>query len=266
VPQNGLGLNITPTGIISVKMPNQAEMEILGQLETANFINPASNQDWIPLGSTGEIYTVGFVITEMFTALKGPEAQMEIVRQIAQGKSMDEAFESVFGTPWKTAVPIIARTIAKERANEIQHSHNLFFSNSIDNSINEYDIAIIATNANVREQIIKKLLEEVRISNMILEKVLFQNIDAYSAIEDLLSQKNANTWVNHPRRMFPIYQKIKQQLSENNQEKIYVAITGYDWGLGCNGLHFIDLVCFLKNTAVESIQTDLLDQKIQKSN
>ena len=159
----------------------------------------------------------------------------------------------------------VSLNIAKERANEIQHSHNLFFSNSIDNSIKEYDIAIIATNANVREQIIKKLLEEVRISYMILEKVLFQNIEAYSAIEDLISQKNVKTWVNHPRRMFPTYQKIKQHLSENNQEKIYVAITGYDWGIGCNGLHFIDLVCFLKNTSVEKIHTDLLDQKIQKS-
>lgn len=82
----------------------------------ANFINPASNQEWIPLGPTGEIYNVGFMITEIFTAIKGPGAQMEIVRLIAQGKSMDEAFESVFGTPWKTAVPIIARTIAKERS------------------------------------------------------------------------------------------------------------------------------------------------------
>jgi hypothetical protein len=81
-----------------------------------NFINPVSNQEWIPLGPTGEIYTVGFVITEIFTALKGPGAQMEIVRQIAQGKSMDEAFENVFGTPWKSAVPIIARVIATERA------------------------------------------------------------------------------------------------------------------------------------------------------
>jgi hypothetical protein len=81
-----------------------------------NFINPISNQEWIPLGPTGEIYTVGFVITEIFTALKGPGAQMEIVRQIAQGKSMDEAFENVFGTPWKSAIPIIARVIATERA------------------------------------------------------------------------------------------------------------------------------------------------------
>ena len=81
-----------------------------------NFIKPVSDQDWIPLGSTGEIYTVGFVITEIFTALKGPGAQMEIVRQIAQGKSMDESFENVFGTPWKTAIPIIAKVIASERA------------------------------------------------------------------------------------------------------------------------------------------------------
>jgi hypothetical protein len=29
---------------------------------------------------------------------------------------MDEAFENVFGTPWKSAVPIIARVIATERA------------------------------------------------------------------------------------------------------------------------------------------------------
>ena len=58
---------------------------------------------------------MGFVITEIFTALKGPGAQMEIVRQIAQGKSMDEAFENVFGTTWKSAVPIIARVIAAER-------------------------------------------------------------------------------------------------------------------------------------------------------
>ena len=41
---------------------------------------------------------------------------MEIVRQIAQGKSMDESFENVFGTPWKTAIPIIAKVIASERA------------------------------------------------------------------------------------------------------------------------------------------------------
>lgn len=59
VPQNGLGLNITPSGIISVKMPNQAEMEILGQLETANFINPAGLKAlgrnlFMPSGSSGD--------------------------------------------------------------------------------------------------------------------------------------------------------------------------------------------------------------------
>jgi hypothetical protein len=29
---------------------------------------------------------------------------------------MDEAFGNVFGTPWKSAIPIIARVIATERA------------------------------------------------------------------------------------------------------------------------------------------------------
>ena len=82
----------------------------------ASFIDPASNQEWIQYDSTGEIYNVGFMITEIFTALKGPDSQMEIAKQIARGKTMDEAFENVFGTPWKSAVPIIARVLANVRA------------------------------------------------------------------------------------------------------------------------------------------------------
>lgn len=80
-----------------------------------NFIDPASNEVWIQLDSSGEIYNVGFMITEIFAAIKGPDSQMEIIKQIANGKTMDQAFESVFGTPWKTAVPIIAKLISEER-------------------------------------------------------------------------------------------------------------------------------------------------------
>lgn len=80
------------------------------------FINPPSNQYWIQFDSSGEIYNVGFMITEILSALKGPGVQMEIIRLIANGKSMDQAFESIFGTPWKSAVGEIAALISAERA------------------------------------------------------------------------------------------------------------------------------------------------------
>lgn len=80
------------------------------------FINPPSNQYWIQFNSSGEIYNVGFMITEILSALKGPGVQMEIIKLIAKGKSMDQAFESIFGTPWKSAVGEIASLISAERA------------------------------------------------------------------------------------------------------------------------------------------------------
>ena len=80
------------------------------------FINPSSFDYWIQFDSSGEIYNVGFMVTEIFAALKGPDSQMELFRLIANGKTMDEAFETIFGMPWKTAVPLIAKLISDERA------------------------------------------------------------------------------------------------------------------------------------------------------
>lgn len=80
------------------------------------FINPESNQFWIQYDSSGEIYNVGFLITEIMSAIKGPGVQMDIIKLIAGGKSMDEAFESIFGGSWKSAVTAIAELISKERA------------------------------------------------------------------------------------------------------------------------------------------------------
>lgn len=59
LPQEALGLNITPSGIVAAKMPNQVELEVLGQIETANFINPAGLKAigrnlFIPTGSSGD--------------------------------------------------------------------------------------------------------------------------------------------------------------------------------------------------------------------
>ncbi|MBI3037835.1 flagellar basal-body rod protein FlgG [bacterium] len=58
VPPDAIGLNITPSGIVAVKMPNQVDLQILGQIEIADFINPAGLKAigrnlFIPSGSSG---------------------------------------------------------------------------------------------------------------------------------------------------------------------------------------------------------------------
>ena len=66
--------------------------------------------------TSGEIYNIGFMVNEIFASLKGPNVQMELFKAVAKGKSFDQAFEDIFGTPWKSAVPIIARVLANVRA------------------------------------------------------------------------------------------------------------------------------------------------------
>lgn len=80
------------------------------------FINPESNQYWIRFDPSGEIYNVGFMITEILSAIKGPGVQMELFKQFAAGKSMDEAFESIFNVSWKSAVVQLATLISTERS------------------------------------------------------------------------------------------------------------------------------------------------------
>ena len=55
------------------------------------------------------------MINEIFAALKGPNAQMELYKTVAAGNTFDQAFEDIFGAPWKSAVPVIARVLASER-------------------------------------------------------------------------------------------------------------------------------------------------------
>ena len=59
IPPTSLGLNITPSGIVASKMPNQVDLQVIGQIETADFINPAGLKAigrnlLIPTSSSGD--------------------------------------------------------------------------------------------------------------------------------------------------------------------------------------------------------------------
>ena len=142
--------------------------------------------------------------------------------------------------------------ISKERAQEVENKHNLIFTNVWDELPTEFDLVIVATGANVRSKVVYKLLTDFKVENLILEKILFQDINSYSEIRNLIKKTKTSTWVNHPRRMFNHYQEIKKIISQN-EEKVSFQVYGGNWGLACNGLHFIDLFSFLSNSEVEHI-------------
>ncbi|MFC1744083.1 flagellar basal-body rod protein FlgG [Candidatus Riflebacteria bacterium] len=40
IPENAIGVNVTPGGVVAVKLPGQTDLEVVGQIALANFINP----------------------------------------------------------------------------------------------------------------------------------------------------------------------------------------------------------------------------------
>lgn len=134
---------------------------------------------------------------------------------------------------------------------------NIEYSSSLEDIPRDIFCVIIATSSNVRAKIISSLLQYAKVQNLILEKVLFPDLEAYSSIGALLENKGVNTWVNHPRRVYSIFKHIKSELSS---ETVHLSVTGSNWGLGCNGLHFIDLVQFFSGSHLVSVDTKGLEK------
>jgi hypothetical protein len=121
-------------------------------------------------------------------------------------------------------------------------------------SLDSFYVVIIATTANVRAIVTRELLEKNKVRHIIFEKVLFQKVEEYKNVGNLLKQHATQGWVNCPRRIFPTYQKIKELLC--GEEFVDMEVVGCGWGLACNGIHFIDLYAYLTSVTDFDLSTE----------
>jgi hypothetical protein len=153
-----------------------------------------------------------------------------------------------------------SRDMGIARANEISHGHEFYWLSNVDELPAYIDICFITTVADIRARIIEQLLASRKVDCLILEKVLFNRLDDYSRISNLFENSGVNCFVNHPRRMFPAYQDIKNK-HRLSKARTVMSVYGNSWGLGCNSLHFLDLFHFLTESKPTLILTDLLDSE-----
>ncbi|MBN1840596.1 MAG: Gfo/Idh/MocA family oxidoreductase [Campylobacterales bacterium] len=159
-----------------------------------------------------------------------------------------------------------SRGVAKERFEAMPENKNvthIAFFETLSQLSSHLDLVIVATNSDVRYKVIEELLTHKSVANLVLEKVLFQNVDEYNKTTELLKKSNTKCWVNHPRRMFPFYQELKNILS--NAHMMHFSISGGNWGMGCNGLHLLDCMEYLTGKTVTSIDAQLLDTKLYET-
>ena len=146
-----------------------------------------------------------------------------------------------------------ARALAINRFNEIVENLNtsitVEFCEDIASLSNSLDLVVIATAAGIRAEILRELLLQKQVKNLVLEKVLFQKPEDYIEFRDKFSNLDINVWVNHPRREFSFYKNIVGDISKS--KFINFSVSGTNWGLACNGLHFLDLILFLQQSKSE---------------
>ena len=125
------------------------------------------------------------------------------------------------------------------------------------------DLAIIATNADIRKIIIEKLYKQNKIKNLILEKVCFQSVKDFYNVINLVKLNKTKTWVNLAKRTLPIYKNIKKKI--NKEKKIFIDISSGSFDMGCNTIHVLDILSYLSNSIIKKVDMSLVEKKILKS-
>lgn len=118
------------------------------------------------------------------------------------------------------------------------------------------DLAVIATNANERLFVVKAILNNISVSNLILEKLVFNKTEEFKILDEYIFNLSLNIFVNFPRRMVKFYQHMEFILRD--EKNITFSVYGGDWGLASNVVHFLDLFQYLAN-ASKKVENSIID-------
>jgi len=61
----------------------------------------------------GYVYTIGYITMECLVALKGIDSPAELIVQVSNGLTFEEAFLKVYGINWNEASPILAKAVSQ---------------------------------------------------------------------------------------------------------------------------------------------------------
>ena len=127
----------------------------------------------------------------------------------------------------------------------------------------QLDIAAIATGSMPRRKLTESLLDTKHVKYLILEKVLFPQIEDYTVIKQKIEEHGCKAWVNCGRREQDFFSQLKEEFGG---ERIDFSLTGNAWGLGCNTVHFLDLISYITgDTEKICMNTEQLDSEMIKS-
>jgi len=155
-----------------------------------------------------------------------------------------------------------ALKIAKKLFDETCSDKHLISTTYISNTTlipKSIEIAIIATDAEVRKKVFIDLVQKIKVKFVIFEKVAFQSVEDFQEVINMVNDLKIKSWVNCTRRMFPFYKKLRNIFS--TEKKLDIQFRGSNWGLGCNSIHLLDLFAYLSGQYKLTVDYLGLDKK-----
>lgn len=141
---------------------------------------------------------------------------------------------------------------AREKATQLFYGGNaksnastpaLDFVDTVADLPDSTDLCILATQASGRLILLESLIDRMKVRHLVLEKVAFQSEQEFDRAREVCKTEGIATWVNCPRRMWPIFKDLKDLLSERGNADCILRGSGFS--LGSNAIHFIDAFQFV---------------------
>jgi len=153
--------------------------------------------------------------------------------------------------------------VAQERYETLPEvgKHQIHYTEALPRT-GSWDLCIVATNASQRRSVVQHALDNFKVKNFILEKILFTKQADYEWAEKLARTSFKNAWVNCCMRQMPAYQELKNNLKDN---QFSLVVSGSNYGLVTNAIHYLDYAAWLANTSLYSLDTTLLDTQVVQS-
>lgn len=146
---------------------------------------------------------------------------------------------------------------AKERYESAPGTnHPVEYLTSMPTKSTPIDVAIVASNSNVRRSIIESLLTCSNVKYLVLEKLLFNSKEDFEIANIIISQSTVKTFVNCPMRMVHFYEYCKKIF---NGTPVDLHVTGSQYGLVTSSIHYLDYCSYLNDTINFEIEVNLLD-------
>lgn len=150
---------------------------------------------------------------------------------------------------------------SKERFNEVNTlEKELVCLYNVTDLPKELEFVVISTNSKQRLSVLRELMNHTQVKYLLLEKFLFPNILDYEKATRILEATDTRAYVNCARTMWSAYQKLKMILDTSS--KVTLEVSGANWNLASNTIHFLNLFFYLTNEVRATIDTSGLDNEI----